>query len=472
MKRQILLLIFIVNFQIKSTSSQNTTELIKTESDLKHIEFINSLTTKDFEKSDLFNITSILYSHPKTDPKIDKYAPTFITNRNHDRFTNQTDYLKRANQIIDTSTKLIKSIQNKEKLFCVLLSYLSIKRGEIAQDHNTEAAYQFGLRRDSGVRVPYITILRREYKECSNEALSLFKPVLEKMIKITPPKKENDKLIEKGKVELLKSTTELTQKWHNHESVLDFEIFQKDHYQKWLTKERKTLAEYISKDLLNKASTEFLLTKEELLEFHNAEEKLKKIYPDYDEYDDMQNILCEMGIDKLLKLPRDYSPSLFVKVRLSIKTGEKTHPLTQYNIFFPISNAWLEGTAPNEDSNDLMEKVGVALLHQDQTLVQKTLDDAAKIFESIMKWNNEASFDLLQDQMALLTYLLVHNMRDIRGSAAENEWLILAIYEALGIQIKIDKSKLQDLEALSHPLLGDFAKIFKTLYSLKTDPKN
>jgi hypothetical protein len=73
--------------------------------------------------------------------------------------------------------------------------------------------------------------------------------------------------------------------------------------------------------------------------------------------------------------------------------------------------------------------------------------------------------------MALLTYLLVHNMRDTRGSAAENEWLTHSIYGALNVKISEDPNKLQDLEAFAHPLLFDFVNTYKNMVKLEHNLK-
>ncbi len=111
----------------------------------------------------------------------------------------------------------------------------------------------------------------------------------------------------------------------------------------------------------------------------------------------------------------------------------------------------------------------VMLLHQDEYLIQDTLKEISNVFKTAITWNkNLQDVKTLKDSMALFCFLSAHNMRNVRGSASETEWLEQAIYRSLGVNVSIEQNrKMVDLEAFANPLFNDFIKVYDEVVQIQ-----
>ncbi len=384
-------------------------------------------------------LTILLTIYPK---RLDQsYNPTYITSRDKERFTQQEDYLQRSRHIIQEGARLIKD----EPSFFSLLAYLSRERASLAQDHKTECFEDFGLRRDLQERGSHCVLLKDVYEQCGKEVFSWMNESLEQMISM-----------KQGSFKILKKQYQLEESFLGCKSTLSFEIFNPKQVEKWSDfSEKSNLEAYVPLGVLEKQEIGEPLSKKEQKEIDQAEKQIKALYPNENEAHDMSFVLQMMDWDGVAISAAE---CYLIKATLFIQMNNKTYPLTRYNMLLPVSHA------------EVRERLGVVLLHQDVSLIQETLEEAEDVFNGIMKWDGIHLEDL-QNQMALLTYVLVHNMRDTRGSAAENEWLTHAIYKALQVEVLSDPNKLQDLEAFARPMLSDFVKAYRNIVSLSLSEK-
>lgn len=379
--------------------------------------------------------------------KAEIYNPTYMITKDKERFFHQEDYLQKAREIIEMGQSLIKASSpgSERELFFSLLSYFSKARASLAKDHHIENAEDFGIRRDQRERGAHAILLKDPYEECGKQVLSwMKKTLLEEMVQIQAS----------GKLKIIKESHAVRERFLECESGLYFELFTPKQVDEWNRFPQKSnLETYIPIEILQKKEKGEPLSKKEQRLINQAIKKIRTLYPDYEESHDMSFVLDLMDRESASHInPGD---CYLIRATNSLKMKGNIHFLTKYNVLLP-----------QEGSLDVMEKLGVVLLHQDVSFIQETLDEAAGIFQNIMKWDGK-NLSVLQDQMALLTYLLVHNMRDTRGSAAENEWLTHSIYGALDVKISEDPNKLPDLEAFAHPLLFDFVNAYKNMVKLE-----
>ncbi len=378
--------------------------------------------------------------------KADTYNPTYIISKDKERFSQQEDYLQKSRQIIEMGQSLIKASfpGNEKDLFFSLLSYFSKARASLAKQHNTENAEDFGLRRDQQERGAHSILLKDAYEECGKQVLSWMKKNLQEMVQIESS----------GTLKIIKESHALRERFLECESSLYFELFNPKQVDKWNQfPEKSNLETYVPIEILQKQERGEPLSKKEQKLINQAWKKIRALYPNFYESHDMSFALELMDWEAASGInARD---CYLVRATTSLKMKGSVHFLTRYNVLLP-----------QKGSLDAMEKLGVVLIHQEVSFIQETLNEASEVFENIMKWDGK-DLSSLQDQMALLTYLLVHNMRDTRGSAAENEWLTRSIYGALNVKISEDPNKLQDLEAFANPLLFDFVNAYKDMIKLE-----
>ena len=127
------------------------------------------------------------------------------------------------------------------------------------------------------------------------------------------------------------------------------------------------------------------------------------------------------------------------------KIGEKMYAISQYV-------TWLNHI-PGESVDRTLQRAHLhshwVILHQDIFLQTDTLAECNRLFQHVMQWNKTYGLQDLKMRMAPLMYLLSHNHRDIRGPAAENEWLERAIYRSFGFHVHALPDRMFDLEAFS-----------------------
>lgn len=97
------------------------------------------------------------------------------------------------------------------------------------------------------------------------------------------------------------------------------------------------------------------------------------------------------------------------------------------------------------------------LIHQDRYLVPTTMRVAQQAFREALEWKASLGAKELKDRVGKMRYCLAHAMPDVRGSAAEAEWLEAAIYRHHGFAEAHQKeSCVVDLEALTSTSFDQF----------------
>ncbi|MES2199459.1 MAG: hypothetical protein V4489_04760 [Chlamydiota bacterium] len=392
------------------------------------------------------------------------YNPTYIRARVSDRFTNQQDYLNRARHIISSTAKTIANARHKNarEVFFQILGFLSLKRHAIARLHQTEDADEFGLRRDlrESHFIHTLFLGGDPYTECGESIAVWLKQGFSKIANQVPDLPLTRKGTYQQQVDCL-----------GYKSRLLFEICDIPDFSKWRNVKKviisKCFSGEIKNSLLDALNKGRAFSEEERKMFKGAVLLCCKEDLEIRNNVDMLAVLKRINAKKEeLEVLDSWPPhpeyyGFMLRATASISMNGTMQPLTTYNALI-----YMKENSKLDYSNPICKVRCLFLLHQPPELIQTTLECAVEVFQKIMDWDGN-DLNALQEQMGLLTYLLVHNMRDVRGSAAETEWFTYAIYEALDVFVTTNEAYLQDLEAFSHPLLSEFIDRYKMLYSLR-----
>ncbi len=167
--------------------------------------------------------------------------------------------------------------------------------------------------------------------------------------------------------------------------------------------------------------------------------------------------------------PSDISSSLdpngFIIGTLSYSIqGKAPVVLTKYSTYFE--------SRPNESKEDILVRIRkksfVTLCHQDVTDLNTTLSDANLYFDDAIHWTSDQGIDALQDTVGKMIFLLAHNHRDMRGTAAETEWIEKAIYKLHGFELPHDEQRMPDLIAFGNYDMNEYLVEYKRSTPLKT----
>lgn len=388
----------------------------------------------------------------------------------------QDDYLNRARKIIEeTGDKIAIAMRNGDNLkefFFTVIADLSLKRQEIAKDHNTKASHAFGFRRDmdSPGKIAML-LLKPPYEKYNQKILSLIGKYL-KLCETTPGQFKTQKFESNYRgqtstlnVEVL-NLKDLSTKGYNksEQEYLPDYIKNHEHYCK------ENITGSSASDLREK----YLKFKKESLESYNkiiggfATRALIIECPSPSQLKIDPNSVRELYPKEKADEILGNLKSLYVHVTFRTSVNNQLLPMTRYVTWMYENYDWLHKKTPTEHPIERMKLCStVLMIHQDEFRIQETLLEIAKIFETVVKWDRNAqSINDLKETMALLMHLATHNIRDRRGTAAENEWLEAAIYHALGLNFKSDKTKSVDLEAFANPFLKDFVTLYKDMTNL------
>ncbi|WP_068468993.1 hypothetical protein [Candidatus Protochlamydia phocaeensis] len=170
-----------------------------------------------------------------------------------------------------------------------------------------------------------------------------------------------------------------------------------------------------------------------------------------------QKILTPEGVQ--IKKNADYLKSLFLFGKVRLEMNGKMYALSEYV-------TWSHQDLRTDPVERIKRSV-VVIMHQDQFLIDETLEEIARIFEKAMQWDSSTGDkQAFIQQVALIRYLFAHCMPYQRGSAAIGEWLEKLIYQAKGFACEHSSHTLGDMEALAAPLLPDFLKVYETTINL------
>ena len=139
----------------------------------------------------------------------------------------------------------------------------------------------------------------------------------------------------------------------------------------------------------------------------------------------------------------------YVSFDLSARIGQKeTDSLTRYTTWIDVQAS----DTPDSVFAKMRANSFIQLLHQDSFDVPKTLNKAEELFKQAVLWKpEESSLDDLVSKVGQLMFLLAHNHRDMRGTAATSEWLERALYQAHGFKMVASSNRMPDLIAFTHP---------------------
>lgn len=342
----------------------------------------------------------------------------------------QLDYLAKVEAIVGgTIDKIQNAVISKQclaTLFHEIIFSMGKQRQLIAQQHGTNNADLFGIRRD---HEPFkdactITCLNFHYKEYNDKLLSLFYEKM-KHLKRTP--------IFFNDLE----TKEVYGPCMNKTSSLELSILTNENQNKWtltLDEENfKRIGGLCSLSLPNKPFERrdytLLLTNKE------AMKKLKQA-----SFDDYKKIyLTNILVDVKSRFKGIKSDWVFGVMRIEIEG--KMIALSRY--FF-----WLNRDFVNDPIEKMKQNSTITLIHQDAFLIEKTLNDIARLFAEIVTLNSE-DLNSIKNKSALLQYEFAHACPFARGSAAISEWIEMSIFQYHGYKVSYNPKVSANLEALT-----------------------
>ncbi len=381
----------------------------------------------------------------------------FIKNEPNRFGGRQEDYKKYVKNVINsTAFSLKESKKNNEnliELFHQTLALLAEQRHQLAKEHNSFGAEDFGKRRDNPRSFcPYLcTDLIGPYREYGDKILKeQFYPKLKNM-------EEKNK---SGKNELFKSSfiekSFNNKKCLNKSSSIQFNVWLGEDFMKkksfWHPEHYERVCKiceihprlpYQEKSFVK----DILFNKECMF-------KLKTKSPA--DYKQLKEFQCVMQfVDNLWQTP-SVKPTHFVFATMRCEINEKSYAFSQYVTFF-------------NDHCPLEEMLGlkgsrVGLIHQDPFLIKDVLSDCAKIFERVLQCDSK-KVETIKEMVALLNYELSHATPFVRGSAAIIEWMEQAIFCFHGFTLKYNPKKMVNLEALTLPL-NEFVKNYNEMVML------
>lgn len=137
--------------------------------------------------------------------------------------------------------------------------------------------------------------------------------------------------------------------------------------------------------------------------------------------------------------------------------------LTKYSTYFDLDRKDYNRTI----SDQIINQSYVKLTHQDVTDIDATLQDAKLFFDKALNWKNDEPTEELILNVALMIYLLSHNHRDVRGTAAETEWIERAIYQFHQFDVESPPERMPDLIALTHFDLDEYLQAYQSSFQIK-----
>ncbi|BBI16910.1 hypothetical protein [Neochlamydia sp. S13] len=391
--------------------------------------------------------------------------PNYIVDREPMRYGGyQEDYQLKSKEIIREGIRKIKiSPQDNNSLtalFFNLLEQFGTQRRKIAEAHETLEAAKFGLRRDiDGLNDWYHTILDGVYQDYNAKILGLLANHLQDMALETKSSQRNKKLAE----------TCL-----NHNFSLEIKLLESEDYTALKWNRATSLEEF--KHYFNESQISLLQINEEDLSINEIRERrqaMKKLKESNIElYIRTKMVSFFSMMNKQFPSPKLVSQdgqqyyeghtknfkSFFLLGTARLQVNKKLFASTQYF-------TWLYRDAENRPVERMLKCSTVILIHQDNLLINETLQEIASIFAKAVLVPQE-NLNELKNTMALLRYYLAHAMPFERGSAAIGEWIEGAVYGSHGLKVTYQKEKQVDLEALTSPLFSQFLNEYSDMICL------
>ncbi len=400
------------------------------------------------------------------------YNPTYIINLDPDRFGGkQEDYLTRTRQIIgDVAKKITQAIENEgdlTALFFEIIEQVSQKRAEIAKDHGTLDAEKFGRKRDRELpgRVS-ILALGQVYKKYNVKIIEYLSKYLWEMDAESKKEyviEEDDHLFKSRlKIEIntameLKERGCFEEDFNAHmplgislDDIDDLKLEDVEAVQNYHERFRQYKNEQPERYKVRKMDCMLA--------------KLNEIFPSPISLGIPPQLVHILYPEDEASFILDNLRSRYVHATVEVEIGDKSFGLTDYWTWMYEDGNWLESKQMQFHPINRMKRCSkIMMLHQDEYDIQPLLNEISKIFIKAITWNKEKqSVNELKEIMAQLWYFSIHNMCDVRGSAACTEIFHHAIYQSLGLKYHFDEENLMlDLEAFSKILFSDFQESYR-----------
>lgn len=393
------------------------------------------------------------------------YHPSYMILQGANYGGHQADYLRRSQKMIYRAKKEIETAvetnQNLPDLFFKLLKTMAKERGDIAKDHKTEHAEEFGLRRDREAASESHTRLNKPgYTQYEKKVRAYLTTLVSKM--------------RRSKHHFLEKKHSFTGQILGRTSLIEIEIFDKADIEKegWLTaagRLKRKLPEWFPSEI---CSTQYQTSSQKKQLYHALKRLWREDPKGYQWLEKGYNLPyfapdLPPHYDKL-KFPKINHPIEWMKTVLSLKTI-----LAEVTVFFEINGklqplyGYFTALYQNQDDReeDLLTTMGnhsvPLLIHQRQFLIEETLKEVSTIFEQIVRWKGNDLTELKQ-LMALFRFEM-GCMPFLRGSSAITEWLEAALYSYHQISYRFDEKRHADLEVYLNPLFSDFIKAYDSI---------
>ncbi|HSX10112.1 MAG TPA: hypothetical protein VLF94_00125 [Chlamydiales bacterium] len=353
-----------------------------------------------------------------------------------------------------------KSQEALSSLFSQVLDFLAQKRRQLAFDHGTIAAKEFGARRDSEVLADIsYTPFAGGYREYGQQILSFLREKLSKM------ERDDKRFIQKRYF--------AEDRVFGQRSSLEIQVLDPEDI-----KERGLLQDPDFSELPFGFPLELcnrkLENREDALRLSAAMRNLKQQNRAY--YDRIRMTSMLMNVMQTFPSPFKVAQmegdtlkwvgdpanlkSTYILATIRCEIGGRLEPIYQY-----LTWIYRDPDHPEEDFLERMMRCStVTIIHEDKEYIEETLQGVAETFVKAILWDRK-DLSALKKEVAFLRYGLAC-MPFGRGSAAISEWLEATIYEYHGVRYQMNPNRLVDLEVYVNPFFSDFYKAYDSVMKL------
>ncbi|MBM3194298.1 MAG: hypothetical protein FJZ60_00875 [Chlamydiae bacterium] len=172
-----------------------------------------------------------------------------------------------------------------------------------------------------------------------------------------------------------------------------------------------------------------------------------------------QEELEEYARQKKEPLPKPIDKNTkFMRVKVAHQIGERLVPMVEFFTSIQPDKKSLEKTI-----DSFKNKSTILMVQQDVTYIEDTLEECERLFNQMVQFKPEDGVSNLKKWMAEFIYLASYSHRDARGTAAENEWIERAVFDALGFRIERPNDQMPDLTALTTWELSKFVSYYASV---------
>lgn len=353
----------------------------------------------------------------------------------------QEDYLQRAEATIQRGVETIQSRLSTRidpaEIFLEVQKLFSESRHQIAVDHGTTSAEQFGTLRKTPLAEGYYirTQLEAPYERYSHVVKEQFCQMLSTMKHDARAFQETTKSFREN---ILGQETRFDVKIYNPIDLIG--LFENHPQEKTLQKLAKSP---LSAD---KIQADYKCLR-------HIKNKGPEVY---------QHLGLLAYIQDLARNRRDTPFNAFALGTLHIKLSDKFYPTSQYLVDLDIDN--------QTDPVERMAKTsGSMIIHQDVFLSDEMQSEMAKLFARAMAWRaKKDSLDELKNRVALFRKAYSDWMPNYRGDGAIGDWWELAIYRVKGFtQTHYSHERLPCFESLASLSLSRYLAEYGNIISVE-----